>query len=135
LQYRGAAGSIMAIKALLLGSLFAAALLAGCADSGDDNDQRLNTANLAYEGERSGTHRSTINCDRDGQLNGGGTIDEGGVTVKVMDGAGNTVYAKSFNDAVEVETEGVSGQPGEWTVEATREGQRFDGAYDFALAC
>lgn len=120
---------IMRTPTLLVLSL--ALLLAGCTDGGDqDDDADLSSASVSEEDTQ-----DTADCaDGDATIAGAGSVDEGTMTVTVMDGAGNEVWSETYDDAFELEGETVDGGSGTWTIEA-EPGDAFDGTFGLTLTC
>ena len=103
-----------------------ALLLAGC--TGDDAD--VSSASVSED-----DMQETAACPGgDGTLVGAGSVDEGTVTVTVMDGDGNEVFRETYDDAFELEGEILDGGSGTWTIEA-EPGDAFDGTFGLTLTC
>lgn len=119
------------IPILLVGAL---ALLAGCVgDSGG-------SAKVSYEGTDIGTHDDTSECDDDGHLLGSGSIERGTVHVSITTDIGEG-YAGDFTGDFNLASQQLTGDPGDWTLTATRSGGEtlgltgFDGSYSFTMTC
>ena len=114
-----------------------AALLAGCADDADLDSE---AATLDFEGQDSGTHSDTAECDEDATLAGTGTIEDGSIEVTVMDGSGTEQFSKTYDGGVDAEGERMEGSSGSWTLTVVRSGDdlvgdEFNGQYSFTLTC
>lgn len=122
---------------LILATLALAALLAGCAnDAGVDAD----AAHLEFEGQDSGSHSDTADCDDDATLTGTGNIEDGTIEVSVTDGSGSSQFRRTYDSGVDVEGERFDGASGEWRLTVMRAGDdlvgdQFSGQYAFTLAC
>ena len=120
--------------------LFAAILalaFAGCMGEG-----RLTSegATLSYEGQQSGAHQETAECDEDGRITGSGNVEDGTLSVTVTDGSGEKLWSKEFDGAVNFDSAPLSGASGDWTIKAERSGNdlagdEFNGEYTFNLSC
>lgn len=120
---------------MLIGLASLAFLLSGCAgDSGG-------AAKLDFEGEDTGTHTEKADgCDDDGTLTGSGHIDDGVLTVTVMDGSGKELFSRDYEGEVNLAAERLTGSSGDWTLSAVRMGDdvvgdEFKGEYAFNLSC
>ena len=125
------------MKTLLL-ALASLTLLAGCAGNDDVNEAKV--ASLEYEGNESGTHEDSVDCDKDARLAGTGNVDDGTLEVTVTDGSGAMQFEKTYNAGVEADGERMSGASGQWTLTVTRAGDDlvgdgFNGQYTFTLTC
>lgn len=122
-----------ALPALLVTlALAASVVLAGCTTDRDDDADR--NVELAYEGEEDGSHTDTADCNDDGLLTSTGILEDGNITITVTDGAGDTIYDQTLNGTLTGDSEGLNGEPGEWTVEVERS-DGFDGQYIVNLGC
>lgn len=122
---------------LLLLSTILALLVAGCMGNGD---LRSDGATLSYDGEQSGAHQETADCDEDGRITGSGNVEDGTVSVTVTDGGGEELWSKSFDGAVDFDSASLSGASGTWTIKAERggndlAGDEFNGEYTFNISC
>lgn len=125
------------MRIVLLMILLASLLISGCVDDSESTDpaDSASEATLEYEGSQSGVENESAQCsDGDATLNGGGTIDDGTVTVTVSDGAGSEVFRRVYDDRWEFEGETLEGSGGDWTLSATRS-TGFDGGYSFVMLC
>lgn len=108
--------------------------LAGCiGDSGG-------SAKVAFDGSGSGSHSDRTDCDDDGTLLGNGQVDQGQVTIRVTDGDGRELFARTLDGGFNVESERLSGASGKWTLTATRMAdgllqEEFSGDYVFRMTC
>lgn len=108
--------------------LVVALMLAGC--TGGDEDAPSSAA-VGTDGDM----EDTADCpEGDATLTGAGSVDEGTVTITVMDGDGNEVWSETYDDAFELEGEAVEGASGTWTIEAT-ESSGFDGTFGLNMLC
>ena len=127
----------------LLAALLCTLLLAGCsASQGAGGQEASAPGNLAYQGASEGRHQSTFDCDDgSGTVSVGAQLGSGSVTVKVLDGDGDTVYSKEFSGAGQsADSRAVNGAAGEWTVSAERDadslyGGGWSGQYGIDVAC
>lgn len=103
-------------------------LLAGCAA-----EREIEAATVEYTGQEPGEETERADCDADGTLVGAGRVEDGTLRVTVMDGAGNAVFTKTYQDEIDLEGENLAGADGTWTVQAERDA--FDGQYSFTLTC
>lgn len=111
--------------------------LAGCVGEGKLSSEG---ATLSYEGQQSGDHQETADCDEDGRITGSGNVEDGTLTVKVTDGGGEELWSKEFDGAVNFDSAPLSGASGTWTIKADRSGDdlagdEFNGEYTFNLSC
>ena len=109
-----------------------AMLLAGCtAGSGAD-------ASVAFDGEGNGIDSDTADCNDDGTISGTGSITDGEVTVRVMNGA-NEIFQETYSGDIALDARALDGESGDWMIEATRSGDElldsFNGEYTFRLDC
>lgn len=127
----------MASKLLLaaLASMIAASL-AGCTSKGAD-------AAVEFEGEGVGVDTDSAECNDDGTLVGSGNVEQGEVTVRVMNGA-DQIFEETYDSEIALDGRALDGDSGEWTIEATRSGDGgideelaggFEGEYTFRLDC
>lgn len=127
----------MASKLLLaLVASMLAAGLAGCTSKGAD-------AAVEFEGEGVGVDTDSADCGDEGTLVGTGTVDEGEVTIRVMNG-GDQLFEETYDSEIALDGKVMDGESGDWTIEATRSGDggigdeiagNFDGEYTFRLDC
>ena len=116
---------------VLMAGLFPAAL-AGCTQSGAD-------ASVHFDGEGNGIDSDDTKCDSKGTLVGSGNVDDGEVTVRVMDG-GDELFRHTYDGAIAIDGHVLEGDSGDWTLEATRSSSGellgdFNGDYTFRLDC
>ena len=120
------------LRAIIVAPL--AVILAGCVgDSG-------NKASVSFDGEGNGSHDDSTDCDSDGTVFANGEVDEGQVHLQVTDGDGTELYNEEFDGGINVDSEGLDGASGDWTISAVRTsdavlGSPFNGDYTFRLAC
>ena len=116
----------------------AAMLLAGCAGGSEE------AASLSYEGQEIGSHEDMAECDEDGTVVATGHIDSGMVMFEVLDANGEELWSEEFSSEdgeIEMDTEHLEGDKGDWTVTATRtpeallDDEGFDGEYDVKMTC
>ena len=110
--------------------------LAGCMQG----DGKVERASVEFDGSGSGSQQDKSDCDTDGQLTGGGDIEDGQVTVTVMDAEGKEIFEQTYRDDVTLDSRSLDGKAGDWTIRAQRSGDdlvgdEFRGSYDFTLAC
>ena len=122
----------MASKPLLvLVAGLVAMLMAGCTSKGAD-------ASVSFDGEGNGVDSDTADCEDNGTISGTGSVQDGEVTVRVMNGA-EEVYEETFTGEIGIDAEAIDGDSGEWMIEATRSGDEllsdFNGEYTFRLDC
>lgn len=120
----------MARLALVLAAL-ALAALAGCTTKGAD-------AAVEFDGSGNGVDMDSADCGGEGTLVGSGRVDEGEVTVRVLEGA-EEIFEETYTSEIALDGRAIDGGDGEWTIEATRSGdallEDFDGEYTFRLDC
>jgi hypothetical protein len=128
----------MDMKIWLMALPLALVALAGCA--GNTRELEVHTTSLSYDGNETGDHEKTGDCDQDGLFSGSGNIEDGRVHVELVDGKDNTVYDRTFDSDFSFASDAVAGQDGRWTVKADRQGNdlvgdQFKGSYSFTLTC
>lgn len=122
----------MASKLLwaLLGCMLTAGL-AGCTTKGAD-------AAVEFEGEGNGVDADSADCGDEATLVGSGTVEDGEVTVRVMNGA-DEVFQETYDGEIAIDGRVLDGDSNDWTIEATRSGEQlledFNGEYTFRLDC
>lgn len=122
------------MRALLIAAALAL-LFAGCMDN-----KLAGGTTLSYDGNQSGTHKETEDCDEDGRVTGSGNVEDGQLHVRVMDGSGDELWSKTFDGAVDFDSTSLNGASGAWTISADRSGNdlagdEFNGEYTFNLSC
>ena len=115
--------------------LVAVVALAGCAKSGIGADARL-----TFDGSGNGTHSERANCDDSGRIGGSGDVTDGTVRVRVTDVDGTQLFSQDFEGDFDLDDQTLTGDSGEWKIEATRSGNdlagdEFQGDYQFNLVC
>ncbi|HLF15901.1 MAG TPA: hypothetical protein VI796_00490 [Candidatus Thermoplasmatota archaeon] len=108
-------------------------LLAGCSSAGAE-------AAIEFDGTGNGAHSDRGDCGDSGTLSGDGKVHDGQVTVRVQDADGTELFVQSYSEDFELDGEHLSGDAGDWTLRATRDGNdvlgdTFGGSYDLALNC
>lgn len=119
--------------------LLATSVLAGCIS--EDGQIEAKSINLAYEGSQSGSHETSGACDSGGTLTGHGSVTDGSVRVRVVDGSGNTLFDETYTEDFTLPTRDVSGASGTWKIMGSRAGDdllggdQFQGSYSVTQRC
>jgi len=119
-------------------TLASAVALAGCL--GAEGQIEAKSINLAYDGDQSGTHEARGACDSEGTLTGSGTITDGSVRVRVLDGSGNTRFDQTYMQDFTLAMQDISGASGTWKITGQRAGDdlvgdQFQGSYSITQRC
>jgi hypothetical protein len=105
--------------------------LAGCTTKGAD-------AAVKFDGEGNGIDADSTSCDDKGTLVGSGTVQDGEVTVRVMNGD-EEIFQETYDGEIALDGRALNGDSGKWMIEATRSGEElledFNGEYTFRLDC
>lgn len=115
-------------------ALLAALLVAGLAGCTTKNAD----AAVEFDGEGNGVDADTTDCDDKGTLVGTGNVEDGEVTVRVLNG-NDEIFQETYDGEIAVDGRVLNGDSGTWTIEATRSGEQlledFNGQYTFRLDC
>lgn len=104
--------------------------LSGCTVSnGPDGQAGSSEGALAYNGASEGSHSSQpFDCDGTGKVSLTYNLGSGSIDVTVTDGAGTTVWSKTFSNTGQGgDSESITGTEGAWVVKVTRSSGTFGG--------
>lgn len=127
----------MTMKLALSATVMLIVAFPGCVGFGGNGGA---SAALTFDGDSSGQHSQTAECDDQGTIDGSGNVADGEVTITLRDASDKRLFQQTFEGDFELKEKTVSGTAGDWDIHAQRAGNdvvgdAFAGSYEFFVNC